>query len=297
MKYRQSTLSTFFDILNHLILSLLILVILYPLIYVFSISISETKSVAEGTVKLFPIGFNLIAYETIFKTNDIIRSYINTIIYTVLGTFISLFFSSLTAYPLSQQRLKGRGIISFLFTLTMFISSGMIPGFLLIKSLGMYNTIWAIVVPPAFSMWNIIIIRTGFRSIPASIVESVYADGGSDWRVFFQFVLPLSKPVLAAIGLFVAVAQWNNFFGPLLFLADQKKFPLSLILRKVLIQADVLSSGFISVVSGTEDFRGPGFVKKVQMATIIAATGPIILAYPLLQKYFVKGIFIGSVKG
>jgi putative aldouronate transport system permease protein len=177
----------------------------------------------------------------------------------------------------------------------MFIQSGMIPGFLLIRSLGLINSMWAIVLPTAFSMWNIIILRANFSTIPESIIESVRMDGGNDLCIFFRFVLPLSKAILATIALFVSVNQWNNFFGPFLFLNDPDKQTLSIILRKIVLQNNIQSVGWREAVSGLQ--VGPGFIKKVEMGTIIVSIGPIILLYPFVQKYFIKGVLIGSIKG
>jgi len=253
--------------------------------------------VGLGNVTLMPIGFTLDAYGVVFHTNDILNAYKNTIVYSGLTTFFVLVIGSLAAYALSRKRLHGRKFITIIFTLTMFLSGNMITSYILMRDLGFINKMWAIVIPPAFSLWNIIIFRTNFQSIPESLIESAYIDGASEWRILSRIVLPLSKPILATIGLFAAVGQWNNYFGPFLYLNDSVKFPLSIILQKVVLQHDVRSQAWMDIIANSNTLKGSGFAKKVEMATIIAAIGPIILAYPFVQKYFVKGTLVGSIKG
>ena len=298
MKYKQSTGSVIFDMANIILMLLLISVMLYPFLWVLSTSISDPVAVAKGQVKLLPRGFDMSAYKTILRTNKIAIGYKNSIIYTVLGTLFILVFTSVTAYPLSRGTLYGRRILTFILALTMILPAGMIPKFLLIKDLHMLDTLWAMVIPPMFSIWYIILVRTNFQALPDSLIDSAKIDGASEWRVLFQIVIPLSKPILATIALFAAVNHWNEFFSALLYLNDAKKYPLQMVLRTVLSSVydidRVVIDDSIKTMGGVV---GSGFMEKVKMAIIITTIGPIILVYPFAQKYFIKGTLVGSVKG
>jgi putative aldouronate transport system permease protein len=301
LKFREGSLSKSFVIFNYFLLTVVAFLMLYPFIYVISVSVSDIKEIARGAVVLFPRGFNLHAYDFVFKSNNILLAYTNSIIYTVVGTAFSLIVACLAAYPLAQKRLRGRSYFSFIFVLPMFILAGIIANYLVIAELHMIDTIWAIVIPPAFTTLNILLMRAGFRSIPESLVESAYMDGASDWRILFQIVIPLSKPTLAVVGLFSAVFHWNNFLSPLLYLNNPKLFPMPLILRKVILQSATSPQlaeavGIRENIPGAFTPLGPGFDLALKMATVAVAIGPIILLYPFLQKYFVKGAMIGSVK-
>ena len=295
MKYKQSAGSITFDVANIVFMLLLSFVMIYPFVFVVSVSVSPAELVTKGEVKFFPKGFDLEAYEAVFSTSAIIRAYVNTVNYTVTGTVLILLIACFGAYPLSKSRLYGRKFITFAFALTMIIPGGMIPNFLIIKSLGLLDTMWAIVLPPVTSIWYIIIIRTNFQSIPESLTESAYIDGASEWRTLFQIIVPLSKPILATIGLFAAVNHWNSFFHALLYLNDPKKFPLQIILRNV-IQSEVMNAEMWAMWLERGQ-QAAGYIEKVKMATIAVAIGPIILVYPFAQKYFIKGALVGSIKG
>lgn len=291
MLHKQSMGSRIFDVVNIFFMVLLVFIMIYPLWYVLSISISDSAAVTLGRVRLFPMGFDYKAYTAIFKTSDLPVAYKNTIIYTCLSTFLVVFFCSIAAYPLSKRDLYGKRIITFLMALTMIFPAGIIPKFLLMKDIGLLDSIWALVLPPAFSVWYMVLIRTNFQALPESLIESAHIEGAGEWRVLFQIVLPLSKPIIATVALFAAVSQWNSFFPALLYLNDPEKYPLQMILRKV-ITAEAehgLLEGY-----GAE---GSGFIQKVKMATIIVSIGPIIIVYPFVQKYFIKGTMVGSVKG
>lgn len=298
--YKVSFGSRLFDAAIYTFLIVLILSCLYPFLYVFSVSISDSIPVASGKVTFFPIGIDTYAYATILGDPAIILAYANTILYAVSGTLLTLLLTSLTAYPLSLKRFYGRNVITVFFTITMFINGGLIPTFLLIRSLGMMNTIWAIIVPGALTMWNIVIIRTNFQGLPEELRESAYMDGASNWRILFQIVLPLSKPILATIALFTLVGQWNNFFGPLLYLSSPDKYPLQIILRKLIITNEMRGEFLeqaTSDLSRTGNANMIGFYESVKMAAIMVSIGPIIMVYPFIQKYFVKGVLVGSIKG
>jgi len=243
-------------------------------------------------VILLPKGFNINAYKMVFSHPEIGRSYINTIIYTVVGTFINLLFTTLGAYPLSRRDFYGRNIFTGIFVFTMFFSGGMIPSYLLVKDLKMLNTIWAIVLPGAVSTWNMVVMRTFFQNtIPVELQESAFIDGAGDFKVFLRIVLPLSTSILAVMTLFYGVGHWNSWFSALIYLSDRKKYPLQIILREILIQSDTseMTGGPVS------DLEKIG--EGIKYATMVVATVPILCLYPFLQRYFVKGVMIGALKG
>ena len=295
---KQSAGAWAFDIANIFTMLLMMLIMAYPFMHVFSVSISDSDHVARGVVGMlpvFPISFD--GYEVVFQQEQILRAYVNTIVYTVTGTIAVLLICSIGAYPLSIRTLKGRTFFGLLFSLTMILPSGMIPAFLLIKGLGMLDTIWALIIPPVFNFWFIVLLRTNFASVPDTLRESARMDGANEWTILFRIILPLSKPILATVGLFAAVAQWNSFFAPLLYLIDAAKFPLQILLHKVVLQNYMDSAQLRDLAHYQGISLGPGFLAKVRMATVIVAIGPIILVYPFVQKYFVKGALVGSVKG
>jgi len=280
-----------FDVLNALILMGVVTACLYPFIYMLAVSLSDSASIASGTVWLWPKGFNWDMYRYVFEDGRVMKGYKNTLIYVVLGTAISLMVTALGAYSLSKTKLVMGKPILMLIVFTMFFNGGMIPTFLVVKELGFVNTVWGMVLPGAVGTWNLLIMRTFFMGMPQELEESGKIDGLSEVGIFFRIVLPLSKPVLATIGLYYAVGMWNNFMGPLLYLRDADLQPLQVILRNI-----VLSGQF----TGTD---GPvvGDIVVVEdglkFATIMVSTVPILLVYPFIQKYFVKGALIGSVKG
>jgi putative aldouronate transport system permease protein len=301
MAIKKSKGSVAFNVVNHTLLILLSFVMIYPFLYVFSLSVSDIASVEENLVLLYPKGFDIRPYVIVFNNSDILLAFSNSAIYTILGTFICVLFCSVTAYPLSRKYLRGKATITFIFTLTMFIQGGMIASFLLINNLGMMNTMWALIIPPIANMWYIILLRTNFQIIPDSLIESAYIDGANEWKILFKIVLPLSKAILATIILFSAVARWNDFFGPLLYLNERSKYPISVILREVTIAMSSTADFFIQNKGGSYDdtfnlIRQPGMQEKLRMAMIIVTVAPIALAYPFIQKYLVKGAMVGSIK-
>ena len=299
MKIKRSLGSKVFDTANYVILSVVLFVTLYPFLYVFFVSISDSFAVARGEIHFFPKGIHLGAYDVVFRDPKILRSYLNTILYTVSGTALTLAVTSLAAYSLAQERLQGRKLITVLFAITMFFKGGIIPTFLVVKSLGMVDTIWAIIVPAAFGMWYIVIARTNFQSIPQSIPESGYIDGMNEWQILYHLVLPLSKAILATLSLFIAVRHWNNFFIPLIYLNSSEKLPLQVVLRQLLMFDQNTIQGLPgSIIDERMGGRtGAGLLISIKMATVIVAVGPIVLVYPFIQKYFVMGVLVGSIKG
>ena len=299
---RDKTLgSRTFDVLNVAGLLLFSFVMIYPLLYVFSVSISDLQAVMKGQVKLFPVGFQLTAYRITFLNPDIWRAYANTILYSVTGTFVVLLCNSLTAFPLSYRDLYGRNVLTVFFAVTMFFSGGLIPTYLLVSGLKMIDTIWAIILIAAMSPWTIIIFRTNFEQVPHSMVESAEMDGAKAWTVYLRIILPVSKPILATIALFALVGQWNNFFGPLIYLNSNNKMPLQVYLRSLIVtptfESAHMASTLIDMALRGEGDHMAGLLESIKMAAIIVSLGPILLVYPFLQKYFVKGVLVGSIKG
>ncbi|SDE15521.1 putative aldouronate transport system permease protein [Paenibacillus sp. UNCCL117] len=280
-----------FDLVNTVLLFGVTAACLYPFVYMLAISLSEPAAIAKGEVWLWPKGLTVDMYQYVFEDGRVLKGYKNTLIYVTLGTAISLLVTALGAYSLSKTRMVLCKPILLLIVFTMFFSGGMIPTFLVVKELGLINTIWGMVLPGAVGTWNLLIMRTFFMGMPQELEESGKMDGLSEIGIFFRIVLPLSKPVLATIGLYYAVGTWNNFMGPLLYLRDADLQPLQVILRNI-----VLAGQF----TGSE---GPAVGDMVIMdealkfTTIMVSTLPILLVYPFIQKYFVKGALIGSVKG
>lgn len=286
---KQSTMERVFGFFNLLFMLFIVLVTLYPFINVIAVSLSENKYVNSGMVTFCPMGFNLNAYKYILGMKMIINGYSVTTFIVLVGTTISLVLTALTAYPLARKDLWGRNLILFLIVFTMLFSGGMIPAFLLVKNLGLMNSLWALIIPGAISAYNLIIMKNFFQSIPESLLESARIDGLSEIGILFKIVIPLSTAAIATIGLFYAVGNWNSFFSAVMYINDRSKWPLQLVLRQILFDS-------ISEAKSEADVsRVP--LEAIKMAVIVATTLPILLVYPFIQKHFVKGVLIGSVKG
>lgn len=286
-----------FNIINFIFLAGLTLCIIYPLLFVLSASFSEPDMVNSGQVAFLPKGFNWDGYKEIFAYDPLWRGYTNTIIYTLVGTAINLAVTMTGAYALSRTELVGRNVVAFLFALTMFFSGGLIPTYILVSFLGLRDTMWALILPGAASMYNMIICRSYFTTtIPNELYESAKTDGASDFRMFISIALPLSYPIIAVMGLFYGVAHWNQFFSALIYLSDDKKYPLQLVLRTVLLQQT--SGGvFADSVEALTDFnRRARLAEVMKYGLVIVAAGPLLIIYPFLQRFFVKGIMVGAIK-
>lgn len=278
----------------YVILGILLVMVLYPIIYIISCSFSTPEAVAAGKVVLFPKDFSILGYETVFKYDQVFTGYRNTIFYTFVGTIINVSLTMVAAYPLSRKELVGKRFFTFLFTFTMLFSGGMIPKYLVIKQLHMLNTIWAMLIPGAIGVTNLIIARTFIRGIPSELLEVSKLDGCSDAKYFMEIVIPLSKAVLAVLTLYYAVGHWNAYFNAFLYLVDERLYPLQLFLREILIMnqiaaADVADPDTAIAIQGLSDL--------LKYSLIVVATAPIMCLYPFVQKYFVKGVMIGSLKG
>lgn len=285
-----------FDIANYTLISIFTLSIVLPFWYMFAVSVSDPLEVGRQQIGLWPKGFQWNAYWQVLTENQIVRAYWNSIRFTVTGTFLVLLIGCLTAYPLSVRPFKAKKAIVVLFTITLFFHGGLIPTFMNIRNLGLLDTIWAIVLPGAFSFWNIILFRTNFNALPGELHESATIDGANDWQILTRIVVPLSKPILATIALFASVGLWNAFFGPLLYLSSPEMQPLTIILRRILIANESFNDTEMAGMDADPTLT-LGRIMSLRMATIFVTIGPIVLIYPFVQKYFVKGALVGSVKG
>jgi len=290
---KKSLSDQIFTAIIYIFLTLILIATIYPLIYVVSASFSNPLDLVKGNVWLFPKGFNLNAYRKVFQNEELLNGYVNSIKYTVIGTTINVVMTTMAAYPLSRKDFKGRNVLTLLFTFTLFFNGGMIPTFLIYKNtLGLYNNIWAIVLPAAVNVWNLIIMRTYFQSsIPMEIQEAAFIDGCSNIGTLTRIILPLSKPIIAVMTMYYSVAHWNAYFNALIYLKDRSRLPLQMIIRNILI---------VSIAGGDS---GESLVDQVLLsegikyAVIVVASIPMLLLYPFIQKYFVKGVTMGAVKG
>ena len=284
-----------FAIVNTTILVLLTMSVLYPLLYVVSASFSSADAVMAGKVFIFPVDFTLEGYKAVFDYPRIWVGFTNSLFYAVVGTTVNVIMTLIAAYPLSRRDLFGRTAFLSLFLFTMLFSGGLIPSYLLVSQLGLINTRWALIFPQSLSVWNLLITIAFFRtSIPPEMLEAAQLDGASDFQHFFRIVLPLSSSIIAVIGLFYAVSHWNQFFSALLYLGRAELHPLQLVLREILVQnrVDMAMLGDIREMA-----RRQGVVELLKFSSIVVASVPVLLAYPFVQRHFVKGIMLGAVKG
>jgi putative aldouronate transport system permease protein len=289
-----------FLIFIYVFLAISLLIVLYPLIYIISASISNPHLVNSGEMWLLPKGITFEGYRTLLGNSSIWRGYLNTIYYTVLGTSINLLVTLPCAYALSREDFYGRRAFTNFMLVTMFLSGGLIPSYLLIRSLGMLNTVWALVIPGAVSVYNVVVTRTFFQStIPREMEEAAIVDGCSDFRLFMQIVLPLSTPIIAVMALFYGVGHWNSFFSALIYLSDRSMYPLQMILREILILQDMSSNTVNNVTSEMANmlYSKQQLAQVIKYGVMIVSSLPVIIVYPFLQKYFVKGMMVGSIKG
>ena len=294
MKYRQTGSDKVVGIAAYLFSLLIVLVMLYPFLYIIAVSMSKNEYVIMGMVKLLPKGFNLNAYHAALSDPMIWKGYANTVVYASTGTTLTLALTLLTAYPLAVKQFRGKFIFMIYLTVTMYFSGGLIPYYLLIQTLKLKNTIWALILP-GVDVWYIIICKTYFQtSVPTSLRETALIDGASEFIILSRIYAPLAKPIMATIALWCIVGHWNSWFNAMLFIENQNMYPLQMVVRKVLITFQPTSK-MRSVIAA---FKPAGVSEQtVRCAVIIITILPIIMIYPFLQKYFVKGIMIGSVKG
>lgn len=285
--------------LNYTVITLLVLICLYPFLNVISYSLSSNRAILSGWITIYPMEFQLQSYQNILSKQSIWQSMGVTIFVTLMGTFIALLLTICAAYALSKKKLKGRMILTMMIMFTMYFGGGIIPTFLVVKGLGLLDSLWSLILPSVMSAFNFIIMRTFFSQLPESLEEAAILDGCNDFSVLIRIVLPLSLPIIATIGLFYAVGYWNEYFTSLMYITTPSKFTLQLKLRQLLFTEELnqLSSVGSSGGNSGEGLGQMVMPESLKAASIIVSTIPIILVYPWLQKYFVKGVMLGSIKG
>ncbi|BFT69528.1 MULTISPECIES: carbohydrate ABC transporter permease [Paenibacillus] len=290
MLYRRTWSYQLFRVVNALIMLAVLAAIIIPFLNLLAISLSESWAIVGGKVGLFPIGFNLDAYFRIFQHPSIKSGFYNSFLQTGLGTAIGLFMLTICAYPLSKTFLKGRKLFILFIMFTMFFSGGLIPTYLVVKSLGLIDTIWAIVLPFCITPYYLLLVMTYFQSIPESLEESAMIDGLNPIQILWRIVIPLSKPVLAAITLFLAIYYWNNWFNAMIYLNSTEKLPVMMIVRNIVAGADLASNGGQSEVTSLS-------AASLKSAAIMVTTLPVVVLFPFAQKHFAQGVMLGAVKG
>jgi putative aldouronate transport system permease protein len=292
---KETGVDRVFTITNYVILFLFLIAVAYPLIFVVSASFSSPSAVTAGDVWLWPVDLSMDGYDAVFKSDRIWVGFRNSLFYAVAGTLLSVVLTILAAYPLSRRDFAGRNIVMFFFVFTLLFGGGLIPTYLVVKQTGLLNTVWAMIIPSALSVYNVIITRTFFQAtIPDELLEAAQMDGCSDFRFVRDVVIPLSGPIIAVNALFYAVGQWNKFFDALIYLTNPDLFPLQLVLREILVQENYDPATMQDI---TEMFRRQELARVLKYALIVVATAPVLAIYPFVQKHFVRGVLIGSLKG
>ncbi|MGN1370597.1 MAG: carbohydrate ABC transporter permease [Aristaeellaceae bacterium] len=284
-----------FFFVNNVLLTFALLIVLIPLLHVVAQSISKPTEVIAGRVFIIPKGFTLIAYQEIFRSKLLLSGYGNSILYTVTGTITNIVMTIMCAYPLSRKDFVGRKWMMWLFVFTMIFSAPLIPTYLNIRNLKLLNTIWAIILPGAIGVYNMVVARTFFMStIPDEMIEAAELDGANDVRIIWYLVLPLSKSIIAVLTLFYAVSHWNSYFDAFMYLSSENKLPLQVVLRNILANAKLIEEMANATV---EQSQRLAMVEVLKYAVIVFGSLPVIMLYPFVQKHFVKGVMVGSVKG
>ena len=292
---RESLGDRIFMVIVYIILTFCLVVVLYPLIYVVSASFSSSAAIRSGEVWLYPVDITLQGYEAVFSNHQIMTGFLNSFIYTFAGTAVNLVMTMLCAYPLSRKEFYGRGLITGIFVFTMYFGGGLVPTYMLINHLGLLNTRWVMIIPTAMSVWNVIIARTYLSStIPDALFEAAELDGCSEFQFFIRIVIPLSAPIIAVLALYYGVGNWNAYFNAMIYLSDSELFPLQVVLRSILILGDV---DMTKVQNVDALVQKQGLADLLKYAVIVVASVPVMCIYPFVQKYFVKGVMIGSIKG
>ncbi|WP_284642295.1 carbohydrate ABC transporter permease [Paenibacillus silviterrae] len=292
MKNRTSAFDRLFDWVNVSVLLLIAAVMLFPFLYLFSVSFSSLEDFLASRLLLWPSNWTTDAYEYILESRAFRNSMMITILVTVIGTLVNLIFTGTMAYALSRQ-IIGQRTVMFMVVFTLLFSAGMIPSYLVVKATGLLDSIWALILPVAITPFNLIVMRQFFLSIPGDLYDAAHMDGANDLQIFTRIILPLSKPSLAAFGLFYAVTHWNNYFAPILYINAPEKWTIQVILRQIVVVGEATAT-----LAGDNSFsENPPPPETIQMAAILLATLPILLVYPFLQKHFAKGVMLGAVKG
>lgn len=281
----------------HIVMLIVIIVTLYPVLHICASSFSSASANDRGIVGILPKEFNLDAYKMIWEARLVPKSLINSVIYTVIGTIVNLSLTGSLAYALSRKNLALKGLYTWIVIIPMYFSGGLIPSFLLVRNLHLYNTIWALILPGAISVTNLIIMRSFFQNIPQELEESALIDGANDFVIFWNIILPLSKAAICTIGLYYAVGHWNSWFSSMVYLKDTDKYPLQMILRQVVIQTSAIQEAAQTGDASAMGNLGLVNVTAVKYATLFISIFPMLIIYPFLQKYFMKGVMLGSLKG
>ena len=295
-KFRNmSTVDKIFVFLVYFILSLILVIVLYPLLYVVAASFSDPQAVIRGEVFIFPVRPTLRGYDAVFQNRKILRGFANSFFYLFVGTAVNIFMTILCAYPLSRKEFKARNKISLYFVFTMYFSGGMVPSYILVNKLGMINTRWALLIPMAMSTYNMIICRTYIvNSIPDELYEASQIDGCTPFKYMMYVIVPLCKPILAVLTLYYGVSRWNDYFTAMLYLYDEKLQPLTIVMREILIMGKV---DMTQITDASAASKLQGLSELLKFSTIVVACVPVMLLYPMIQKHLVKGVMVGSVKG
>lgn len=293
--FKRSKEDIFFDIFNYAILGIITVLVLYPLYFIVIASFSDPDAINTGQVVFFPKGFNTLGYQRIFENTKIWRAYGNTIFYTFVGTAINIIMTMVFAYPLSRKDFSGRKFMTFFMMFTMYFQGGLMPTYLLMQKIGLYDTPWVMVLLPALNVFNVIIAKTNIQhNIPEELYEAASIDGCSHFKFFWQIVMPLSKSIMAVLVLYYGVAHWNEFMNGLVYLRDEGLYPLQLVLRGILVQNQASADMMTDIESMLEQQKAAELIKY---GLIIVSALPVLVIYPFLQKYFAKGVMVGAVKG
>jgi putative aldouronate transport system permease protein len=295
---RESLDDRVFAFVNYSLLGLVLFLVVYPLYYTIIVSFSEPALVARNEVTFMPKGFTLDSYRNVFENSIIWTGYMNTIYYTAAGTIFNILLTIPCAYAFSKKGLPGRRVLIFIFTFTMYFSGGMIPTYILVKSLGLPNTPFVMIILGGVSVYNMIVARAFFESaIPEELYEAARIDGYSEIRIFFKIAIPLAAPIIAVITLYYSVGHWNEFFSALIYLTKERLYPLQLVLRNILLENQAMKGGFATDEEMAAMVKRLYTAETMKYALIFIASFPVLCAYPFVQKYFVKGALVGAVKG
>lgn len=288
-----------YDTILFILLTLVFLVVAYPLYFVIISSVSDPIAVSNGEVTFYPIGFTLDGYREVFKTNTVVRGFLNSLLYTVCGVSVNLLVTLPTGYALSRKDFALKKFVTFFYMLTMFIGGGMMPTYLIVKQTGLLNSMWALIIPGAMGVYNMIVAKTFFSTnIPLELMEAARLDGCGNTRFFFHIVLPLSGAITAILVLYYGQGHWNSYFSALLYINDREKWPLQLELRNILLlNTNTMTKEFITEEMRKEQARREALANMMKYSLIIISSIPMLIVYPFVQKHFVKGVMIGSVKG
>ena len=296
---KRSKSDVIFDGVIFVILTLILLIVAYPLYFIIISSFSSPDKVSSGQVVFYPIGFTLEGYKKVFENSQVVTGFINSLIYTTVGTCVNLLLTIPTAYALSRKKFQGRKAVTIFYMITMFISGGMIPTYLVIQKLGLLDSMWALILPGSLSVYNMIVARTFFQqNISEELYEAAELDGCGHGRFFFSIALPLSKAIIAIMVLYYGVGHWNSYFNALLYMQTEDKYPLQLVLRSILVQNSAQLSQTITSAAQQEAMRKQQeAVELMKYSLIIISSIPVLILYPFIQRHFTKGVMIGSVKG